>query len=455
MEKERIENVLKVDLTKDDMKYIRTYYLKFYNDPEKFEGSGVAKAVLEDLGKTPSYSWVNKQVVPEDVKFEECSFDDEHEIFLWEGREEFNSFGDQKSTLSEMLRRAFSSSYKLHDSKLLQVDIDVVLSIMSRGYRSYGQHAPKDTMLTDIKRAWLEIVKDYTDLNIATEEDALRQAVGELARQIEGFDTSGIDVMARMVRAYEFYTKCVTMVFRCSEGRYIQRDLITEFIKGHISGGSSEVMKMVGDINATFDWTHDCIPGSVTCASMHDVCTKVLSNHIGFANFGGRALIKSGKCATIEEANSVAVGLAAERAEALNKEDTMYIEDVDTALLQMKMLMDSIRDWNRSQPWFKHYPDYVIDNDEIDWDLVWSTANNKLSGWDIFAHYVYGFNAYWRTFVSHREYDGDYSVPLNHSELLYKDLRAEGEAYLKTAVHRKSSGISALLKMAEGNKISM
>lgn len=60
MERERLENVLRTELTKDDVKQIRTYYLRFYNEPEKYLNTEMVGLVLMDLDKEPDPNWVPK-----------------------------------------------------------------------------------------------------------------------------------------------------------------------------------------------------------------------------------------------------------------------------------------------------------------------------------------------------------------------------------------------------------
>lgn len=52
----------RVDLTKDDMKNIRTYYLKFYNDPEKYAQTQMVSLILMDLDKQPNENRTPKKV---------------------------------------------------------------------------------------------------------------------------------------------------------------------------------------------------------------------------------------------------------------------------------------------------------------------------------------------------------------------------------------------------------
>lgn len=52
MNKERLEDVLGVSLSDEDVESIKTYYLKFYNNPENYVGTELPKIVLLDIGKT-------------------------------------------------------------------------------------------------------------------------------------------------------------------------------------------------------------------------------------------------------------------------------------------------------------------------------------------------------------------------------------------------------------------
>lgn len=60
MERSRIENVLRTSISDDHMRRLRTYYLAFYNDPEKYSGSPMIPLIQDDLGLTPDPNWVER-----------------------------------------------------------------------------------------------------------------------------------------------------------------------------------------------------------------------------------------------------------------------------------------------------------------------------------------------------------------------------------------------------------
>lgn len=72
MSKVGLENVLKVELSDSDIRLIKTYYFKFYNEPEKINETGVASLILSDIGKESDPNWVEKHdVVPLDYSLVE------------------------------------------------------------------------------------------------------------------------------------------------------------------------------------------------------------------------------------------------------------------------------------------------------------------------------------------------------------------------------------------------
>ena len=451
MEKERLEAVLRTELSPEDLKNIRIYYLKFYNEPERYVGTDMIKMVLMDIGKSEDPNWDSRNVVAEEpVTFNRVDVDPSYMPWYTAYEPFMNTHSDMRERLIFSIRLAYTCIVgKYYGVNLKTLDIDLMLSLAAKIAEEGCYDNVPEPLFIEAKKAWLSIVKDYDKLGLSNKSEIAQDAVCELVRVMQGGATN-VQIMARMVLAYESYCKFIDMTFRCSRSLSLNTAIISEYVHNELSGGCSEVDDMVDAMHKEFGGD---VPYGATSKSMQDVCQQVFAKYIALANVGHRDKLLSGKCSSIEEACNISITEAAELAKQMQAEKIAYIEDISTALNQMKIHIDLIRSWSDwdKAPWMEKtkFGYCRLIHGDIDYNVCWNSAMRRLTMWGLFAEWVYGMNDAVRYHIIH-DTTSVWKDSLDICESLYEDLVNVGNEWLAKAKHRNSTGVSSLLQMAAG-----
>lgn len=460
MEKERIEKVLGTTITKDDMKYLRTYYLKFYNDPEAYKDSGMISAMLGDLLANRGS---NMPTTTEETQFIKMSGDVDvtgmpyPDHIRHQDRCEFNE--------RNLLWHAFDEHEWRLGCKIANISIEWFLNTVRSVYATQGM-LPNENNLNRFRSYWMQAAEGYAKLGLLEDYQAYRDCMLEMfQRYDEGADKWDLNTSIKWkTLVYEEFLKDVFAQVKYSDKITWDEEQTFERVK-----------KRTGLSGIEFDEYYGTFEASVRCAkddlayldmfkddkrelSIDDVrglfdntFQEEIKNSI---HYNWRVMLDAlsrGESMTFDDIRIMVLKNAAEEIQKEKDSRVLYKDEVEREVQAIESLVYKIDEWFNDKPYFVYKAGGRIKNVNWSFDAVYNYAENRLSKLDLFSEYLISMHTVMRRFF----YNPADEFIDKYRTIIYR-IKDEAMTYAdelrKIAIDRvkPNAGISALLKMAEG-----
>lgn len=385
-----------------------------------------------------------------DCTFTRCRYDEDYELY-WS---DYQSYMDTHDNMLQRFVYALNLSYNRYldvakSSDIRDIDIDIVISVSATAaeYRTWS--GIDNTLLQNAKLNWIKLVREYSLIygDTAIPADVLYNAGKELCRSVYYSSEDTSDILARMTHIYDMYCKFVNMAYRCAPRVVLHKNMVYEYFQDCGDLGYFEVDAFVAELN---DAMGENCGGSLQGALR--LCEQVFVRCVGAANIGHRKYLLNGQNLTQSDAANACITEAANKVRIAKEKSVEYIEDISAAMNAMKMLIDRVHSWTdwSNAPWLEYKCGGYCEAVNVDYDCCYHYACNALTGWNIFAEYVYGMNTAVHAYLTRHMRGSVWQDAIDACDKLYAEAMDVGNRLLASAKHRETGGVSALLSMAAG-----
>lgn len=459
MEKERIENALRCEISQDDMKYIRTYYLRFYNAPEDGD-QAILNLIRMDLNKQVDPNYITK-LTAADKKFIKAVDWEERQVksnTYVEAPNEIPHFGRYTS-----FRDGLWLTFEWHErfcvaTNISKVDIDWLITIVKN---ILEQHGDKFNIMqaNRMKSYWVEAANAYIQLGLDKDFTAYRDCMLEMfSRYDNGADAWNLnDELRWKTRLYRRYYRLVKYQVLNSPGMFAMDKTFEYTVEEHtceqeeyvgaLEVGINQTIRMLEDYRrerqlsgeAVYDYKVD---GQRVLDLIKDSFAQEVQHSIHYDWRAMLAAREEGKTLTLEDIKDIAINKIIEEIE-----NTIEPCDVDTAIRDMEEVYGELERWVQSRPWEK----YARGSSRWPIDYILEYTTYPLHNCYMHSEFFWGANMIIRQCYSKWDW-GNYQEYLDKVKVLLDKVKAECESYRgNVKAEKKPEGsVSRLLaKIAE------
>lgn len=461
MDKNRLEKVLGMSLSKEHIKYLRTYYLKFYNDPESYTDSGMISLILDDLRDLVT---ADNGVIVEESEYVPLSGD--VDIFGMAPPNEVRHQGKHDFTERNILWLAFEEHESRLDHKIKNISIDWFLNIVRNVFKSKSMVVDENKLST-LRSYWIQAAEGYAKLGLLEDFSAYHDCFDEMFKRFdEGSDKWDLnDGIKWRTIVYEAFIKDVAAQMKYTNKVDWDMDRTLKRVSRITGCSGMEFEEYIGCFESQVKTRQDSV---LYCRSIGDkdikdvfvedvreIFDETFQRQIeDCLHYDWRMMLKAkeeGNLLTREDIKKKVLTKAAEEIQKERESKPVYKDEVDNGFRSVELLIDKIHYWfTQKAAYMTKKFDRLVRCEDWDIDSAIEYAETRLSNWDLFFEYMIGIN------LVMREYFMFPSEDTSEVESKINAIKEEAKNYADylrpTAIERPvySSGISTLLKMAEG-----